>query len=88
MANLGLLLGLARAFLNLELWVVQSEGLLSEKEQQALLGIPTKKSEYLESCRTSHNIVTVRKILSWDVRKSQKDFRLLAIMIKIVIDNQ
>lgn len=47
-ANLGLLLGLARAFTDLEMWVAQADGLLSEKGRKALKGIVERKLQCLE----------------------------------------
>ncbi|KAI0111341.1 hypothetical protein F4814DRAFT_422213 [Daldinia grandis] len=49
-ANEATLLGLARAFLDLEVWVMSVRGLLSEETRQNLKGIVKRKTILLESC--------------------------------------
>lgn len=49
-ANEAALLGLARAFLDLEVWVASVQGLLSEEARQALGDIVERKTTLLDAC--------------------------------------
>lgn len=49
--NMGLLLGLARAFVDLEIWVTQVDNLLSVSSRSALEAIVERKLTHLQSCR-------------------------------------
>ncbi|KAI0895513.1 hypothetical protein F4806DRAFT_84651 [Annulohypoxylon nitens] len=49
-ANEAALLGLARAFLGLEVWVASAQGLLSEEARQALGDIVERKTTLLDAC--------------------------------------
>jgi hypothetical protein len=48
--NTAFLLGLARAFLDLEVWVANSDALLWKKERQALRHIIERKAVIFEEC--------------------------------------
>lgn len=50
-ANMGLLVGLARAFVDLEIWVAQAADLLSVPSRSILEGIVERKLSHLDFCR-------------------------------------